>query len=70
MNHKRVDRLHGGSMLWVFTVMDVYAREGLAVASAFRMGAVEVVVSSPEQTPGLFQHLVPARGLTGIVNRD
>ena len=37
------DRLHGGSRLRVFTVIDVYTRECLAAASAFRMGAGEVV---------------------------
>ncbi len=37
------DRLHGGSRLRVLTVIDVYTRECLAAASAFRMGAVEVV---------------------------
>ena len=33
----------GGSRLRVFTVIDVYTRECLAVASAFRMGAAEGV---------------------------
>ena len=37
------DRLHGGSRLRVLTVINVYTRECLAGASAFRMGAAEVV---------------------------
>ena len=37
------DRLHGGSKLRVFTLIDVYTRECLAAVSAFRMGAAEVV---------------------------
>ena len=37
------ERLHGGSKLRVFTVIDIYTRECLAAASASRMGAAEVV---------------------------
>ena len=37
------DRLHGGSKLRVFTLIDVYTHECLAGASAFRMGAAEGV---------------------------
>ena len=37
------DRLHGGSKLRVFTVIDVYTRECLGAEVAFRMGAAEVV---------------------------
>ena len=50
------DRLHGGSKLRVFTVIDVYTRECLAAASAFRDGPRSWRLWSPYDVTGVHRN--------------